>query len=207
MQNDTLIVSDTGPLITLCQIDKLYILQRMFNKVYIPLAVYDELNSKDHLDEINKINNSSFIHVESVRNTDEVERILKSNKRLHIGEIEAIIMAEELGKNNKFLIVDDMCARSYAEMRGVSTIGAIGIIAQAIRRNYIECTEVEECITTMKSNNRFYSEDLYELLREAAKESLIQYNIKPYFDDNKNEELLVKAFKAHVKHNTNNNGR
>ena len=207
MKNDTLIVSDTGPLITLCQIDKLYILQKMFNKVYIPLAVYDELNSKEHLDEIEKINNSPFIHIESVKNTDEVERILKLNKKLHIGEIEAIIMAEELSDNNKFLIVDDMCARSYAEMRGVSTIGAIGVIAQAIRRKFIECTEVEECIDTMKSNNRFYSEDLYELLREVAKESLEQDSNKQKFDDEKNEKMLVKGFKAHMKQNNKNNGK
>ena len=43
-----LIVSDTGPLITLCVIDKLNILYELYHDVHIPNAVYQELNSEIH---------------------------------------------------------------------------------------------------------------------------------------------------------------
>lgn len=40
-----IVISDTTPIISLIKIDKLFLLQKLFGKVIIPQAVYDELVS------------------------------------------------------------------------------------------------------------------------------------------------------------------
>ena len=165
-----LIVSDTGPLITLCIIDKLNILYELYNDIYIPNAVYQELNSETHPNEIEMIDGCDFIHVKDVIDSEKVSELVNSDLNLHLGESEAIILTEEINSNTKFLIVDDKDARNYAETRGINTIGAIGIMASAIKEGLLSSEELESCIDIMRKSHRYYSEMLYNGLRETAEE-------------------------------------
>ena len=201
MINKSLVVSDTGPIITLCKINKLDILHNMFGQVYIPKAVFDELYSENYPDEYAYVKSLSFIRILDVQSQDKVKYILDSDLNLHRGEAEAIILAEEINnEEDGFLIIDDMKARSYAETRGIHTIGAIGVIAQAIRKHLIDTSELETCIQIMKKSSRFYNESLYNALRITAKEITLSKKtdiIVNKIDDKKNEEVLVGEFQRH----------
>ena len=99
-----LIVSDTGPLITLCVIDKLHILYDLYHDVYIPNAVYQELNTERYQSQIEMINHCDFIHVKNVSDSEKVSALVNSDLKLHLGESEAIVLTEEINSRTKFLM-------------------------------------------------------------------------------------------------------
>ncbi len=177
MHNNTLIVSDTGPIITFCCIDKIDILKHIFHHVYIPRAVYNELDNKQYPKEVRIIDSCDFITVTDVVNQQEVEHLIKSDLHLHRGESEAIVLAEELSDNNEsYLIIDDRSARDCANARGINTIGAIRVISLAIERGLIKTSEIEQIIAVMKGAHRFYSDFLYEELSKSKLNYEKNYN-------------------------------
>lgn len=55
-----IVVSDTTPLILLLKIDKVYLLEKLFGKILIPQAVFDELViDKRFIEETDIIRNNS----------------------------------------------------------------------------------------------------------------------------------------------------
>ncbi len=195
MNEKTLIVSDTGPIITFCQINRLDILGVLYGNIVIPKAVFDELNIAKYENEVIMVQKCPFITVEEVKNKKEVDIILNSSTKLHRGETEAIVLTEELGKDigQKFLIIDDSTARAYADMRGIKTIGAIRVLSDGLRERLILPTEIEYYINIMKKNHRFYSEFLYDELRRCA-ENISSQPITKKSDKQKLISNLVKDF-------------
>jgi len=62
-----IIVSDSTALIILAKTDRLYLLSNLFEKVYIPQVVFDEINCKQ--DKVNqRFNDAKFIELKQVTN-------------------------------------------------------------------------------------------------------------------------------------------
>jgi predicted nucleic acid-binding protein len=62
-----IIISDTTPIITLLKINQLDLLQKLFQEIYIPESVYDELTQNlKYISESEIIKNSIFIKKESI---------------------------------------------------------------------------------------------------------------------------------------------
>ena len=86
------IISDTGPIIGLAKIKKLYLLQHIADEVLIPLMVYKELFGKIGK-ESSEIDNAlnDFIKTVNLRHTDESLKEIISE--LDEGEKQAINLA------------------------------------------------------------------------------------------------------------------
>lgn len=71
-----LVVSDTTPLISFLKINRLDMLQQLFETVVIPHAVYRELTcNEDFVDEIQQIREMSFILVDESIAVDAVNQL------------------------------------------------------------------------------------------------------------------------------------
>lgn len=91
-----IVVSDTTPLISLLKISRLDLLEKLFGKILIPQAVFNELTVDERFQmEANQIKNKKFILVKAVNNFESVG-ILKRAVGLDQGESEAIVLADEL---------------------------------------------------------------------------------------------------------------
>jgi len=90
-----MIVSDSTTLIVLLDVKREDLLSNLFDKLYIPTAVYDELNFKKD------IKLSSLFEVLELQNKQKVKELQLS---LGIGESEAIALAIEM---NLPLIIDE----------------------------------------------------------------------------------------------------
>ena len=111
-----IVVSDTTPLISLLKIGKVYLLEELFGRIFIPQAVFSELVvDKRFIKEADIIRNNSQIEVKEVGSLEAVD-ILRRATGLDIGESEAIVLADELsadvllmdeakGRNNAFLFL------------------------------------------------------------------------------------------------------
>ena len=131
------IVSNSSPLIFLAKLGRLDVLNRLFDKVYIPQAVYNEVVLAD------KDDDASHLIEEKIK-TGQINRFKVQNEvairtllgRLHQGEVEAIIGAGELKINS--VILDDLYARNKAKQLDLAVTGTLGILLLAYKRGLVE---------------------------------------------------------------------
>lgn len=110
------VVLNTSPIIFLGKIDCLKVLTECFAEIYVPQGVIDEL--QDYPLPVNmQISNLSSEGAAYVRG---------ALGRLHQGELEAIILAQELLAD--YVILDDLLARRKAQRLGMNVIGTMGIL-------------------------------------------------------------------------------
>jgi len=123
------VVSDSSPLIALSSVDRLDLMQLIFDTVIIPVSVRDEV-----MGTAAKIAGElpSFIRVKPIAAELPV-RFLKLN--LHAGESEAIALALE--RNIQGIILDDKQAREIAAELGLKVIGTLGVLILAKRKGFL----------------------------------------------------------------------
>ena len=98
-----IVIADSGPILSLCLIDKLWILEQLFDTVKIPEAVWKELTFDK---------NKDFVHEVEVYFENKVQKLQVENN-LHLlmdeGESESVLLYKEINAN--FLLIDDLKAR------------------------------------------------------------------------------------------------
>ena len=124
------VVSNTTPLIALADIGQLELLKRLYEEVYIPDAVMAEIESEPARTLVEK---APWIKKITIKNPEK-KALFRS--RLHAGEVEAIILAEEIGA--ELLIMDDNAAKKTAKYLGYSVTGSLGILVKSKQKGYIE---------------------------------------------------------------------
>ncbi len=95
------IVSNTTPIISLLKLNRLELLQKLYKRIYIPTAVYNEIKagkSKGYYKDLSKID---WINIIETKDKQAVKYFLD----LDAGEAEAIILATEL--NADLIILDE----------------------------------------------------------------------------------------------------
>ena len=157
-----IVVSDTTPLISLLKIDKVYLLEKLFGKILIPQAVFDELViDKRFIEEAYIIRNNSQIEVKEVGSLEAVD-ILRRATGLDVGESEAIILTDEL--NADVLLMDEAKGRDISKQLGHKVMGTIGIIMVAYEENVLTSEDVKECIEQLKKSGRHIGQRFYNML-------------------------------------------
>lgn len=159
-----IVVADTTPIISLIKSRQLDLLQKLFEVVYIPEAVYKELTENErYFDEACIIKECDYIKVKRVENKSAIE-ILRNLSGLDAGESEAIVLASAM--NSDVLLMDEHKGRRIAIQMGITITGTIGILSQAFNENILTMEEVESCIMCLQKNHIRISESLFHKLRE-----------------------------------------
>ena len=109
------IVSDSGPILSFARSGMLELLQSVVRELIIPTAVHDELWTRASTVSIAE---EEWIKEQRVLNWRLVEIL---PRKLHLGEREAIVLAQELGSA---LLVDDREARKEAQRLELATLEA-----------------------------------------------------------------------------------
>ena len=153
-----IVISDTTALIILAKSDKLELLSNLFQKIFIPKAVEDELNFKDDIVRY-RVEKFDKISVKNINNS----RILNRIKKLNIdnGEIEAISLAIELDLK---LIIDERKGRIVAINQGLEVVGVLGILVENYRLDYISFEEAHYFFNLFKKNGLRVSKRLEEII-------------------------------------------
>lgn len=151
-----MIISNTTPLINFSAIKRLDILEKLFEKITIPLAVQKELEDKQNLfPNVKHIFNSNFINIKEIQNQD-LYKTLKID--LDEGEAEAITLAIE--SNSGLLLLDEIAGRNLAEYHGLSFSGSIGCLVLAKKNGII--MSIKALLDEMRDEARFWiGNDLY----------------------------------------------
>ena len=154
------IISDTTPIISLIKINRLDLLEKLFEEVLIPEAVYRELTTNALFENEAKIvKTSSFLKPSSVQNRKSLQ-LLQAVSGLDDGESEAIILADEL--KSDVLIMDERKGRKVAEKLGIKITGTVGVLLQSYSENMISSDEIKTYLDQLKNSNIRLSESLIQ---------------------------------------------
>jgi predicted nucleic acid-binding protein len=158
-----LVISDAGPVFSLAVIDKLEILNELFDEICIPKAVWEELTRDKTTDSYPKI--VAFFQ-------DKIREIKGQNTLTFImdyGESESVILYKEL--NADFLLIDDRKARKIAENLDIQCIGTLGILSAAKDKGIID--ELKPIFEAFLEKKRYYGLSLLNSLLKQHGESEI----------------------------------
>jgi predicted nucleic acid-binding protein len=157
-----LIVSDTSPIIALAVCGKLDLLDKLFDKVCIPQAVFNELAIPDK-PKAREIIEWAKNKVIPAKNRTVISAL---SLNLDIGESEALSLYWET--NADFLLIDEKRGRIIALRNGIKTIGTIGILLSAKQRGFI--TLVKPFLDILMNNSFRISDILYQQILERTGE-------------------------------------
>lgn len=157
------VIVNSTPLIVLCKIGKLDILKKLYGEIVIPQAVFSEVTAKKD-SACRQIREKEWIHVEQI--TDQSDKKMYRAK-LHDGEVEVMILAQEMPKAD-LVIIDDNAAKKTAKYLGLTVTGTIGILLRAKEAGIIE--NVSPVILEMKQRGFYISAELEEIVLKKADE-------------------------------------
>lgn len=152
-----IVIADTSPISYLVLIGEVELLPRLFNKIFIPEAVYNELGAKGAPSVVQSwIGNSpDWLEVSSISPID--DPLLA---HLHLGEKQAILLAEQFKAD--LIIVDEKAGRKAAQQKGLNVTGLLGILDLAASENLIDLPST--IIALQKTNFRVAPSLLKSLL-------------------------------------------
>lgn len=157
-----IVVSDTTPLLTLLKIGRIDVLNKLYNSVHIPFAVFEELTrNTEYPEEAEYFRNCPFLEVHSDLSAERVS-LLQRATGLDLGESEAIILADE--KQPSLLLIDESKGRVVAESMKLTITRSIGILFAAYQKKLLTADEIDQSVSMLKGMNRFIGEKLFNLL-------------------------------------------
>jgi len=143
-----MIIGDSSALISLSILDKLDLLEKLYDKLYVPQAVYAEVTE---LHKFQSVKLKSFLK-DKVKVVD-----LKITKLgLGIGELEAITLYKELDAD--VLLIDDNRAKKYATLNDIKVIGSLGVLVKAKEKGHIE--SIKPLLKKLQATDIFISDKL-----------------------------------------------
>lgn len=161
-----LVIADSGPIFSLALLDKLDLLNDLFDEVRIAQAVWEEISfdkSKPFSFKIRDFFNGKVI---------QIQRFNDLTFTMDYGESQSVILYKEL--NADFLLIDDKKARNIAENFGIKCIGTIGLLSVAKDKGLI--ASLRPMFIQLLENKRFYSIELLNTILIQKGETIIKNN-------------------------------
>ena len=128
-----MIVSDSTTLIILNDLKRLDLLENLFNRLYIPQKVHEEVC-------IRGCNFPAFIHMKEIQKDERYSFLCNV---LDEGESEAITLAKQLCLP---LIIDEKKGRKIAKNLGIQIIGFLGVVYINYQKGFVSKREIENIL-------------------------------------------------------------
>lgn len=127
------VVTNASPLIYLAVLNRFSLLNDLFQDVYVPTAVYQEVAvhgaGQPGANETAEAVERGWLQRADVQSRISVDALLDE---LDLGEAEAIVVARE--QDISHILLDDRMARNKADLMGLTVTGTIGVLLLARQR-------------------------------------------------------------------------
>ncbi|MBN2444087.1 MAG: DUF3368 domain-containing protein [Spirochaetales bacterium] len=157
-----IIVADSSPVISLTIINKLDILNKLFDDYCIPEEVYNEIIefNKPYSETLKSFFKSK---VKKVENSIAVKVLIVEVDK---GEAEAIVLALEQGITT--ILIDDFKGRRTAIHNGLNVLGTLGLLLQAKKKGFIN--SIKNDIDILIANGFRINKKIYDKILILAEE-------------------------------------
>lgn len=146
------VMVNSTPLIALCNIGRLDLLEKLYGRIIIPQAVYDEVTEKEDAACRQIRQRPRWIEIAQVSDQSQKQMY---RARLHDGEVEVMILAQG-SPATALVIIDDNAAKKTAKFLGLHVTGTLGVLLKAKRMGLVE--HVAPIIDELCENG-FYVDD------------------------------------------------
>lgn len=127
-----IVVSDTSAIAALAHLGLANLLQSLFNHVFVPPAVAQELKNPRGPRPVVDVALISYITIQA---PGDFTRVTQLRAELDEGESEAIALAVELSAD--WILIDEEAGRRVAIGLGLQTTGVCGILVRAKRQGLV----------------------------------------------------------------------
>jgi predicted nucleic acid-binding protein len=153
-------VSNTTPLRYLIAIEQEHLLGQLFEKVFVPVAVHEELTDAKTPEIVRRCVASLPAWFE-VRTVDETSPVLFP-VTLHRGERQAILLAEALQAD--VLLIDEQIGRTIGVSRNIPLSGTLGVLERADTVGFV--SDFPQVLQRLKASGFFITAALEQQLLE-----------------------------------------
>lgn len=157
-----ILVADCSALVALAVCDSLDLLERLFDTVVVPEAVYREATQPDKKQaqilkvflqgKVRRVNMQAYVYLDAYADA---------------GETEAMLLYKQLLANK--LLIDDKRGRKVAKINKISTIGSLGVLLAAKERGLIP--KIAPLLEQIEKSDIYLSRDLLATVLDLAGES------------------------------------
>jgi predicted nucleic acid-binding protein len=153
-------VSNTTPLRYLIAIEQEHILGQLFEKVFVPVAVHEELTDSRTPETVRSrvLSMPPWFEVRTVQETQTTTFPVT----LHRGERQAILLAEALRAD--VLLVDEQIGRTIALSRNLPISGTLGVLERADKMGFVG--DFPQVLQRLKASGFFITVALEQQLLE-----------------------------------------
>ena len=155
------VIANTTPIIALADIGQLELLHKLYGRIILPTAVLNEIKSEPARSIVAEA--SDWIKVRPVLN-DVQKSFFRA--RLHAGEIEVMILAQEMDAD--VVILDDNTAKKTAASLGLPVTGTLGILLLAKAQGLI--SGVSPILRDLEADGFFISPSVKTFVLKKANE-------------------------------------
>lgn len=153
-------ISDTGPILHLFEIDKLFSLN-IFNRLYIPTLVASELEQFELVpNNFNISTNISIVSVNQQQREDVLQRI--TSPPIHSADAEVFVLAQD-SSFPKLVLTDDMALRRHFEQYGVIVVGSVGILVRSYHKGLISYTSLSHAINALFNESTLHASPAFRV--------------------------------------------
>lgn len=149
-------ISNTSPLIGFMKKKELDLLKLLFEELYIPQAVYNELTRSDK--QANQVKGLKEAIKEGWIKVKKVKQFTIPDLNLGRGEKEAINLSLEM--ENALLLIDEKKGSSIAKTFKIKTLGTLGILILSKRKGVKTKKGLLKNVDTLISNNFYLSSEV-----------------------------------------------
>ena len=126
------VISNTTPLISLLKINRLGLLQEIYETIIVPKAVFIEIEKGKDKPYYTDISQLDWIDIQEIKD----KKALSYFFDLDAGEAEVIVLASEIEAD--LVIIDETLGRRFAKHAGLKVTGTIGILIKAKELGLVE---------------------------------------------------------------------
>lgn len=146
------IVSNTTPILSLIKLNRLDLLQKLYAEVFIPTAVYREIEAGRKKKYYTDLAEIDWINIVEIKDKQAVKYFLDLDE----GEAEAIVLATEL--NADLIILDEKLGRFHAKHANLRLTGTVGILIKSKKEGFIK--ELKPLLIELTDKGVWISEKL-----------------------------------------------
>jgi predicted nucleic acid-binding protein len=153
-------VSNTTPLRYLIAIEQEHLFGQLFERVFVPVAVHEEMTDARTPEAVRRrvLSLPAWFEVRSVQESQPTAFPVA----LHRGEREAILLAEALRAD--VLLIDEQIGRTIALSRNLPLSGTLGVLERADRMGFV--SDFPKVLHGLKTSGFFITEALEQQLLE-----------------------------------------
>ena len=159
-------VANTTPLRYLIAIEQEHLLGQLFEKVFVPIAVHEELTDLRTPETVRDrvLSMPTWLEVRTVQETQATTFPVT----LHRGERQAILLAEALRVD--VLLIDERIGRTIALSRNLPLSGTLGVLERADAMGIV--SDFPRVLQQLKASGFFITEALEQRLLERHRTRL-----------------------------------